>query len=50
MRVKKNNAKVLLFQIVDIILYRLKADCQWQKLPTKYFNTRNILKKHIDIR
>ena len=34
---KKNNAKVLLLQVVDAILYRLKTGCQWRELPTKQF-------------
>lgn len=34
---KKNNAKVLLEQVVEAILYRLKTGCQWRELPTKQF-------------
>jgi len=34
---KKNNAKVLLLQVVDAILYRLKTGCQWRELPCKQF-------------
>ncbi|WP_454058910.1 transposase [Elizabethkingia ursingii] len=28
---------MLLFQIVEAILYRLKTGCQWRELPTKQF-------------
>lgn len=34
---KKNNAKVLLLQVVDAILYWLKTGCQWRELPCKQF-------------
>ncbi len=37
---KKNNAKVLLEDVVGAILYRLKTGCQWRELPLKqFFNT-----------
>jgi len=34
---KKNNAKVLLEDVVAAILYRLKTGCQWRELPVKQF-------------
>lgn len=34
---KKNNAKVLLEDVVRAILYRLKTGCQWRELPLKHF-------------
>ncbi|WP_107809983.1 transposase [Elizabethkingia sp. YR214] len=34
---KKNNAKVLLEQVVEAILHRLQKDCQWRELPVKQF-------------
>jgi len=34
---KKNNSKVLLEDVVEAILYRLKTGCQWRELPLKQF-------------
>ncbi len=37
MGVKKNNAKELLVQIVESILYCFKTGCQWRELPARQF-------------